>query len=114
MKENILNGMNAMVKKALEDDLIRKNAKEISKAIATISQAEDVRNRLYSSQLLAWPRRSPSGKIALGAKRYKGGLGEEACTGKLDYASFTDLYSSPHAWIIFWTTLIELQPLTST
>lgn len=42
MKENILNGMNAMVKRALDDDLIRKSNKEVAKAIATISQAEDV------------------------------------------------------------------------
>lgn len=53
MKENILNGMNAMVKRALDDELIKKNNKEVAKSIATINQAEDVRDLIFS-QFPCW------------------------------------------------------------
>eukprot|EP01127_Copromyxa_protea_P012387 TRINITY_DN3226_c0_g1_i1.p1 TRINITY_DN3226_c0_g1~~TRINITY_DN3226_c0_g1_i1.p1 ORF type:complete len:349 (-),score=88.62 TRINITY_DN3226_c0_g1_i1:149-1195(-) len=57
MKENILNGMNAMVKKALDDDLIRKSSKEIAKAITTISQAEDLGPEEAQAVKLLWEQK---------------------------------------------------------
>jgi len=57
MKENVLNGMNAMIKKALDDELLRKT-KEVTKAIATVNSAEDLGPEEAQAIKLLWEQKA--------------------------------------------------------